>query len=92
MKIKPGVMACLDGDALLRSIDPTTPLEIELARRLSIYVDQETPEQIHKSYERDMEQSEFRRQLLNEIRTLRDESEDLCDGIMIAFDNSQVEL
>ena len=92
MTIKPGVMACLDDDALLRSIEPTTPLEIELARRLSIYADQEKPEQIHKSYERDTEQSEFRRQLLNEIRILCDESEDLCDDIMIAFDNSLAEL
>lgn len=92
MTIKPGVMACLDDDALLRSVEPKTPLEIELARRLSIYADQETPEQIHKSYESALEQSEFRRLLLNEIRTLCDESEDLCDDIMIAFDNSLVEL
>lgn len=92
MTITPGVMVCLDDDALLRSIEPTTPLEIELARRLSFYVYLDIPEEIHKSYERDMEQSEFRRQLLNEIRILCDESEDLCDDIMIAFDNSLAEL
>jgi len=92
MTIKPGVMACLDDDALLRSIEPTTPLEIELARRLGVYVDQGTPEEIHRSYDGPLEQSEFRRQLLNEIRTLCDESEDLCDDIMIAFDNSLAEL
>lgn len=90
--IKPGVMPCLDDDALLRSVEPTTPLEAELMRRLSVYAEQETPEQIHRSYDSLMEQSEFRRQLLNEIRTLCDESEDLCDDIMIAFDNSQAEL
>ena len=92
MTIKPGVMACLDDDALLRSIEPTTPLEIELARRLSIYADQETPEQIHKSYESEMEQSEFRRQLLNEILILCDQSEDLCDDILIAIDSSPARL
>ena len=92
MTIKPGVMPCLDDDTLLRSIEPTTPLEAELMRRLSIYAGQESPEEIHKNYELSMEQSECRRQLLHEIRILCDESEDLCDDIMIAFDNSLVEL
>jgi len=49
-------------------------------------------EQIHKSYESEMEQSEFRRQLLNEIRILCDQSEDLCDDILIAIDSSPARL
>jgi len=99
MTIKPGVMACLDDDALLRSIEPTTPLEIELARRLEIYAIRETPESIETKLEREyevrLEQSYFRGELIETILALCEQpgtKKGLIGAIKIALANSQVEL
>lgn len=99
MTIKPGVMSCLDDDALLRSIEPTTPLEAELMRRLSIYAGQESPESVEnrleKEYEVRLEQSYFRGQLIEAILELCEQpgtKKGLIGAIKIALENSQVEL
>lgn len=99
MTIKPGVMACLDDDALLRSVEPTTPLEAELMRRLSIYAEQETPESIESRLEREyevrLEQSYFRGEFIEAVLKLCEQSgtkKELVNAIKITFENSQVEL
>lgn len=80
-----------------------TDLELELSKRLAQVVDNESAEEVkqrlHKEYESIEEQSEFRRQLiediLNHIESLcprYKETKELIDHIKTELDESYVEL
>ena len=85
--------------AALAAEGPLTPAEKELSRRLDELVGEETSEEIEhrleKTYERALEQSEFRAQLIQEIVALCDRpgnKKDLVTAIKCALENSYVEL
>ena len=83
--------------AALEAEGPLTPAEKELAKRLSAF--EETPEEVEarleESYERQLEQSYFRAQLIEEILALCEQQggkKDLVKAIKTALEDSYVEL
>ena len=100
----PGLMANMDDDHLIRSLEcePSimrTPVEFELMARCERLADEladrPTEAEMEKRYERSLEQSEFRAQLIQEIIELCDKSgskKDLVAAIKTALENSYVEL
>lgn len=72
--MKIGVLNCLNDKDLIRTMDSFSDLsdrEKLLLERLECYAFQESPEEVknrlEKSYESILEQSEFRRQLIEEM-------------------------
>ena len=96
LTLYPSLMANMDDGHLIRSLEcePSimrTPVELELMTRCERLVD----ELAEKRYERSLEQSEFRAQLIQEIIELCDKSgskKDLVAAIKTALENSYVEL
>jgi hypothetical protein len=97
-------MASMDDDHLIRSLEcepaiMRTPVELELIARCerlaNELADRPTETEMEKRYERSLEQSEFRAQLIQEIIELCDKSgskKDLVAAIKTALENSYVEL
>ena len=102
--LHPGLMASMDDDHLIRSLEcepaiMRTPVELELIARCerlaNELADRPTETEMEKRYERSLEQSEFRAQLIQEIIELCDKSgskKDLVAAIKTALENSYVEL
>ena len=102
--LNPGLMANMDDGHLIRALEcepaiMRTPVEFELmarCERLSDELaDRPTEAEMEKRYERSLEQSEFRAQLIQEIIELCDKSgskKDLVAAIKTALENSYVEL
>lgn len=95
-------MARMDTGHLLAALEAEghiTPAEKELARRLDELAAQETGEEtaarLEKSYERAMEQSEFRAQAISEILEICEQggtAKELKARIKTLVENSYVEL
>lgn len=67
------MITSLSDEELVRSVEQNlpeqnTPLELELLKRLDALTRVESAEEVHKYYERALEQSEFRRQIIEDIR------------------------
>ena len=104
LTLYPSLMANMEDDHLIRSLEcePSimrTPVELELMTRCERLVDEladrPTEAEMEKRYERSLEQSEFRAQLIQEIIELCDKSgskKDLVAAIKTALENSYVEL
>ena len=104
LTLYPGLMANMDDGHLIRSLEcepaiMRTPVELELMTRCERLVDEladrPTEAEMEKRYERSLEQSEFRAQLIQEIIELCDKSgskKDLVAAIKTALENSYVEL
>ena len=104
LTLYPSLMANMEDDHLIRSLEcePSimrTPVELELmarCERLSEELaDRPTKAEMEKRYEIQLEQSEFRAQLIQEIIELCDKSgskKDLVAAIKTALENSYVEL
>ena len=104
LTLYPSLMANMDDGHLIRSLEcePSimrTPVELELMTRCERLVDEladrPTEAEMEKRYERSLEQSEFRAQLIQEIIELCDKSgskKDLVAAIKTALENSYVEL
>lgn len=100
----PGLMANMEDAHLIRSLEcepaiMRTPVEFELMARCERLADEladrPTEAEMEKRYERPLEQSEFRAQLIGEIIKLCDKSgskKDLVAAIKTALENSYVEL
>lgn len=94
----PGLMANMDDGHLIRSLEcepqiMRTPVELELMARCERLADELA--EMEKRYESQLEQSEFRAQLIQEIIELCDKpgsEKDLVAAINAAFENSYVEL
>lgn len=104
LTLYPGLMANMDDGHLIRSLEcepaiMRTPVELELMTRCERLVDEladrPTEAEMEERYERSLEQSEFRAQLIQEIIELCDKSgskKDLVAAIKTALENSYVEL
>ena len=104
LTLYPGLMANMDDGHLIRSLEcepaiMRTPVEFELMARCERLADEladrPTETEMEKRYERSLEQSEFRAQLIQEIIELCDKSgskKDLVAAIKTALENSYVEL
>ena len=104
LTLYPSLMANMEDDHLIRSLEcepaiMRTPVEFELmarCERLSDELaDRPTKAEMEKRYEIQLEQSEFRAQLIQEIIELCDKSgskKDLVAAIKTALENSYVEL
>ena len=94
----PSLMANMEDDHLIRSLEcePSimrTPVELELMARCERLADELA--EVEKRYESQLEQSEFRAQLIQEIIALCDKpgsKKDLVVAIKMALENSYVEL
>ena len=104
LTLYPSLMANMDDGHLIRSLEcePSimrTPVELELMARCERLADEladrKTEAEMEKMYEIQLEQSEFRAQLIQEIIELCDKSgskKDLVAAIKTALENSYVEL
>ena len=108
LTLYPSLMANMDDGHLIRSLEcePSimrTPVELELMARCERLADEladeladrQTEAEMEKMYEIQLEQSEFRAQLIQEIIELCDKSgskKDLVAAIKTALENSYVEL
>jgi hypothetical protein len=104
LQLLPNLMAKMKNDHFLAALDcepsfARTSVELELMRRLDELAANELPEDIEerlkKTYEVDMEQSEFRANLIREIQLLCEQpgsKEDLISAINKSVSNSYVEL
>ena len=100
LTLYPGLMAIMDDGHLIRSLEcePSimrTPVELELMTRCERLADRPTEAEMEKRYEIQLEQSEFRAQLIQEIIELCDKpgsKKDLVAAIKTALENSYVEL
>ena len=95
--MKTSVLYCLNDNDLVRTLDSLSDLsdrEKLLVDRLAYYVSQERLiEEIEKYYERVYEQSEFRRQLIEEMIQISEEWPKKYHKILNnMLDNSYVEL
>lgn len=102
LALNPHLLAQMDTAHLLASLaaeGPLTPAEIELSRRLEALCEEETSEEIEarleKTYASALEQSEFRRELIERIVEMCGQAgtkKDLVKAITTALENSYVEL
>ena len=103
LTLYPGLMANMEDDHLIRSLEcePSimrTPVELELMGRCDRLADElaDRPTEAEmERYEIQLEQSEFRAQLIQEIIELCDKpggKKDLVAAIKTALENSYVEL
>ena len=100
LTLYPGLMANMDDGHLIRSLEcePSimrTPVELELMARCERLADELAEVEMEKRYESQLEQSEFRAQLIQEIIVLCDKpgsKKDLVVAIKMALKNSYVEL
>lgn len=102
LAMNPFLLSLLDTPHLLSALEAEghlTPAEKELVSRLGVLSEQETFEEysarLEKEYERQLEQSEFRAGLIDEILNLCElpgTKADLVKSIRAALENSYVEL
>lgn len=104
LTLYPSLMANMEDDHLIRSLEcePSimrTPVEFELMARCERLADElaecPTEADMEQRYEIQLEQSEFRAQLIQEIIELCDkpgDKKDLVAAIKTALENSYVEL
>ena len=98
--LNPGLLDSMDDGHLIRSLEcePSimrTPVELELMVRCERLADELAEVEMEKRYESQLEQSEFRAQLIQEIIELCDKpgsKKDLVAAIKTALENSYVEL
>lgn len=98
----PSLMRAMSDGHLIAALEaegPLTPAEAELCKRLGRYAEQEPAEEVEarleRSYEAAMEQSEFRRQVIENILVFCESpgsKRELVGSIRTEVENSYVEL